>query len=97
MGGGAAQMVQRPLPAAYVAPLFVASAVANSAALAYRSAGSLASAVSTAASMCGGTVLRTTDKRSGSLLMTFATMACTLLPVNGASPASISYVIAPSA
>ena len=72
-------------------------ALANSLGLPKRSAGSLASAVSTAASTCGGIVLRISVGRSGSALITFATIACTVAPVNGGSPVSISYVTAPSA
>src|SRR5690348_16595866 len=71
------------------------SAAANSAAVANLSAGSLASAVSTAYSTAGGTVSRSVDTAVGLSLMTFATTACTLDPVNGGSPVSISFVTAP--
>src|SRR5687768_15379260 len=73
------------------------SAAAKSLALSNRSAGSLANAVSTAASTPGGIVFRTSVGRSGSALTTFATIAWIELPVNGGSPVSISYVTAPSA
>src|SRR5687768_4628640 len=69
----------------------------ESLALSNRSAGSLANAVSTAASTPGGIVFRTSVGRSGSALTTFATIAWIELPVNGGSPVSISYVTAPNA
>ena len=77
------------------APLRIAAA--NSAALANRSAGSFCSAVSTAALRCGGTDFRTSSGGTGSAVITFATIACAVGPVNGGSPTSISYVTAPSA
>ena len=73
------------------------NASANAFALSKRSAGSLANAVNTAVSTCGGTVSRSVCNDVGFSLSTLATIACTLPPVNGASPASISYVTAPSA
>ena len=72
-------------------------AAANSPAVANRSAGSFWSAVNTAASTWGGTVLRWTTMGRGSSVSTRATIACDEEPVNGGSPASISYVMAPSA
>ena len=66
------------------------SAPANAAALEKRSAGSLARHLSTAASTCCGTVSRTMEMGRGRSLRTFATIACTVAPVNGASPVSIS-------
>ena len=42
-------------------------------------------------------VSRTVRSDAGRSVITRATMACTVLPVKGASPASISYVTAPSA
>ena len=65
-------------------------AAANSAALAKRSAGSLDSAVRTASSTAGGTLRRWADRPAGSALITLATMACAVGPVNGGSPTSIS-------
>ena len=73
------------------------SAAANSLAFAQRSAGSLASAFSTAPSTFGGIVLRVSVSACGSALNTFATIACTVAPVKGGSPVSISYATAPSA
>lgn len=73
------------------------SASANAAALANRSAGSLASAHSTACSTPGGMVSRSAVSATGFSVRTFATMLCTDAPVKGGSPHSISYVTAPSA
>ena len=50
-----------------------------------------------AASAAGGTLGRLARSGGGCSVRTLATMACELGPVNGGSPASISYVIAPSA
>ena len=66
-------------------------AVANWAALSNRSAGTLASAFSRAASTCGGTVSLMILIRVGFSPMTLAMIACTFDPVNGGSPASSSY------
>jgi hypothetical protein len=66
------------------------SAAANSAALPNRSAGSLASAVSTAASIAGDTVFRCRVGGGGSSVRTLAMIACAEGPVNGGSPTSIS-------
>jgi hypothetical protein len=74
-----------------------ASASANCAAVAKRSAGSFSSAVSTAASTCGGIVWRWGSSGRGLSVTTRATTACAVLPVNGGSPESISYSTAPSA
>jgi hypothetical protein len=73
------------------------SASANAFAPSNRSAGSFASAVITAASTCAGTVSRVVRIGVGLSVSTLATIACTVLPVNGGSPVSISYVTAPSA
>jgi len=73
------------------------SASANAFALAKRSAGSFASARSTAFSTPGVTVSRTARSDGGFSDSTRATMACTVAPVNGGSPVSISNVTAPSA
>ena len=51
----------------------------------------------TAASTCAGTVSRVVRIGVGLSVSTLATMACTVLPVKGGSPVSISYVTAPSA
>jgi hypothetical protein len=67
-----------------------ASARENSAALEKRSAGSFASAVSTASSTFSGTVSRSRDGGTGFSVITLATMACAVLPVKGGSPTSIS-------
>ena len=67
-----------------------ASAAANSAAVAKRSAGSFSSEVSTAASTCGGIVCRCASIGLGVSVTTRATMACAVEPVNGGSPVSIS-------
>ena len=74
-----------------------ASASENRAAVANRSAGSFESAVTTAASTCGGTVFRCSVSERGSSVITRAMMACAVGPVNGGSPASISYSTQPSA
>src|SRR5436190_16273809 len=74
-----------------------ASALANSAAPANRSAGSFSIAVSTASCTCSGIVPRRVIGSTGDSVMTFATIACAVGPVNGGSPVSISYVTAPSA
>ncbi len=82
-----------PVPiavACLAAVVGVTSAAANSAAVAKRSAGSLASAVSTASSTAGGTLRRWAMRPAGSAVITLATMACAVGPVNGGSPTSIS-------
>ena len=66
------------------------SAAANSAGVAKRSAGSFSNAVSTAASTCGETLLRWAVSGAGSAVITLATIAWAVLPVNGGSPVSIS-------
>ncbi len=66
------------------------SAEANSAALAKRSAGSLARAVRTASSTSSGTVSRMAEGGLGRSVITLATMACAVAPVKGGSPVSIS-------
>ena len=66
-------------------------------ALANRSAGSLASAVRTASSTFGGTVFRSWPRGRGSSAITLATMAWAVGPVNGGSPASISWSTQPRA
>jgi hypothetical protein len=73
------------------------TASAKGAALANRSAGSFSSAMSTAASMWGGTVWRWEMSGRGVSVTTFATIACAVGPVNGGSPTSISYSTAPKA
>ena len=60
------------------------------AALAKRSAGSFSSAVSTAASTCGGMVCRCGTNGRGVSVTTRATTACAVEPVKGGSPVSIS-------
>ena len=75
---------------ARVAKPGLASAAANSAAVANRSAGSFSSACSTAASTCGGMVCRWLVSERGCSVTTRATMACAVEPVNGGSPVSIS-------
>ncbi len=67
-----------------------ASAWEKSRAEANRSAGSFWSAVSTAASTWGGTVLRWVVNRSGWAVTTLATMDWAVGPSKGGSPASIS-------
>ena len=62
------------------------SAAANSTAVAKRSAGSLESAVSTASSTAGGTLRRWAERPAGSAVITLATMAWAVGPVNGGSP-----------
>jgi hypothetical protein len=42
-------------------------------------------------------VSRWDESGAGFSVITFATMACAVPPVNGGSPASISYATAPSA
>ena len=66
------------------------SAAANSAALANRSAGSFSSAVSTASSTASGTRSRRATSPAGFSVITLATIACAVGPVNGGSPISIS-------
>ncbi len=91
---------QRPAPrasvsgTAEVAPRVSASA--NWPAVAKRSAGSLDSARNTAVSIGGDTVSRSSASRRGRAVMIFAMMACAVGPVNGGSPASISYNTHPS-
>ena len=75
----------------------VTSASANALALANRSAGTLASALFTAASMLAGTVSRTVLSLTGLSPITFAMTACMFDPMNGGSPANISYSTLPSA
>ncbi len=75
----------------------LSSAAANSPAFANRSAGSFSSAVRIAASTYGGTVCRCPVTERGWSVMTRATMACAVGPVNGGSPVSISYSTQPSA
>ncbi len=67
-----------------------ASALENSAAVLNRSAGSFCSEVSTAASTCGGMVLRCGVIGRGVSVTTRATMAWAVEPVKGGSPVSIS-------
>jgi hypothetical protein len=67
-----------------------ASAAANSAAVANRSAGSFSSAVSTASSTAGGIVSRRRVGAAGFSVMTLATIAWAVEPMNGGSPTSIS-------
>ena len=66
-------------------------------ALSKRSAGNFSSARITACSTPNGTALRCTAMLRGSSVSTRATMACTVGPVKGTSPTSISYVITPNA
>ncbi len=66
------------------------SALANSAAVAKRSAGSLDSAIITAFSTVSGTVSRVAEIGVGRCVIILETIAWTLLPVKGASPVSIS-------
>jgi hypothetical protein len=72
------------------------SACAKSLAEAKRSAGSLASAFSTAHATLTGTVDCIMWSGLGSLVISLAIIACALVPLCGGSPASISYVTAPS-
>jgi len=60
-----------------------------------RSAGSFCSAHSTAASTCGGMVLRCNLSERGSSVITRAMIACAVAPVNGGSAVSISYSTQP--
>src|SRR5687767_1814461 len=83
----------RRVPIVVVRPVVLVgdtSAAANSAAVAKRSAGSLESAVSTASSTASGTLRRWAVRPAGSAVITLATMACAVGPVNGGSPTSIS-------
>ena len=73
------------------------SAALKAPAVANRSAGSFSSAVSTASSTCGGTRSLRAASGAGRSVITFATMAWAVGPVNGGSPASISYSTQPSA
>src|SRR5688572_10775786 len=73
------------------------SALAKSAALRNRSAGSLLNARWIAASTAAGTVGRVAVTGAGMVFITLATIACALGPVNGGSPASISYNTHPNA
>ncbi len=66
------------------------SASTNAAAVGQRSAGSFASAVSTASSTASETVSRNDEGGAGFSVSTFATTACAVLPVKGGSPTSIS-------
>jgi hypothetical protein len=47
--------------------------------------------------MCGGTVFRYVETASGSAVITLATIACAVGPVNGGAPVSISYSTQPNA
>ena len=67
-----------------------ASASAKAAALANRSAGNFSSAFATAAATFPGTVFRCAVSSFGDSVITLATIACALGPVNGGSPISIS-------
>ena len=82
------------LAGAYRAPLFISplpcSASANSAAVVKRSAASFSRPCITAASTCGGTALRCAVIARGCSESNRATTACTLGPVKGGSPTSIS-------
>ena len=73
-----------------VAPAGARSASPKAAAVANRSAGSLASARSTHASTPSGIVSRSAEGATGFSVSTFATMDCTDAPANGGSPHSIS-------
>ena len=79
---------------AYLAPLcispFPCSASANSAAVEKRSAASFSRPCITAASTCAGTALRCDVMARGCSERRRATTACTLGPVKGGSPTSIS-------
>ena len=79
------------------APREPVSSAANSAAEAKRSAGSFSSAVKTASSTCAGTRSRRATIGPGFSVITFATIACAVGPVNGGSPSSISYSTHPKA
>src|SRR5229473_8178054 len=68
-----------------------ARASRNCAAVWNRSAGTLASAFRTAASTWGGTDSRTCRNGRGRSVTTLAITDCTVGPVYGGSPASISY------
>ncbi len=68
---------------------------ANSAPLAKRSAGALDNAHCTAASTLPGTASRTRGIGCGVTDTTLAMIACTVFPVWGGSPTSISYTTAP--
>src|ERR1041384_4546198 len=82
--GGGAQ--GRAPQATYAADPGFTSAAANSAAEPNRSAGSFSSALSTAASTCGGTVCRCGPRGRGVSVITFATIACAVGPAHGGSP-----------
>ncbi len=71
------------------------SARANSAAVANRSAGALASARATAWDTPSGTVSRTSRSGRGVSMSRRAMIACAVGAVNGGSPASISYSTMP--
>ena len=73
------------------------NASANALVLSKRSAGTLASALATAASMLAGTVSRMVLSLMGFSPMTFAMTAVMFDPVKGGSPASISYSTLPRA
>src|SRR5580765_5774129 len=73
------------------------SASAKAAGEGKRSAGSFCSAFRTEASTCGGIVFRWIVSERGSSVITRATIAWTVGPVNGGSPTSISYRTQPRA
>ncbi len=73
------------------------NARANSAALPKRSAGSFWRAVAIASSRLTGVVFRSFPIGVGSSVITLATIAWAVGPVNGGSPASISCSTHPSA
>jgi hypothetical protein len=88
-GAGAGAMIGVEVEARVIRP-GSRRALANSAAEVNRSAGSLASAVSTASSTAAGTVSRTREGAIGFSVIILATIACAVLPVKGGSPVSIS-------
>jgi len=80
----------RPLPVGPAPTPHAVKAAANSAAVPNRSAGSLCSAIRTASSTASGTVGRCRLGGAGVSVITLATIACAVLPMNGGSPTSIS-------
>ncbi len=74
----------------------IASASRNCAAVANRSAGTLASALRIGCSTASGTVSLAVRRAGGGSNVFRAKIACGLVPVNGGSPASISYATQPS-
>ena len=90
-------LLRAPRTAGLGSRLDAARACANSAAPAWRSAGTFANAFSTARSTPGETVSRTVRMGATGSTACRARIACAVGPVNGGAPVSISYTTQPRA